>query len=340
MVSASTSNGTINSNYKYVWSNNIGWINFGCNHCNVHVTDSAITGYAWNNNYGWINLNPTKSGIKNDGEGHLSGFAWGENLGWIDFNNVSINNSGKFTGKANGDLSGVINFDCSNCNVQTDWRPKSVRESSNKIIGGTIMSPTAPEGGFKMIINNDDKYTTNHIVNLTLLGGQDVSTMIISNSSKFSKFSSTGKISYQPNYNWDLCRGRLLCLSGKYTVYVKFFAPWGKSSPIIMDNINYIIPDNHKNFITRLISSVKKISRATELSNKENSELVSLTTKSQKLIQNTTSTSIKSTTSTMIQKETNRFSDEKHNLLDNYRIKSIVSIIFIILVGLGIIIIK
>lgn len=128
---ASITDGTIDSNYKYAWGEKIGWINFGCSYCNVHITDSGLTGYAWSENYGWINLNPANSGVKNDGEGTLSGYAWGENLGWINFSGVTIDSEGRFHGIASGDISGQINFDCNQCQVKTDWRPRSVRPACN-----------------------------------------------------------------------------------------------------------------------------------------------------------------------------------------------------------------
>ncbi len=56
---ASITDGTIDSTYKYAWSENTGWLNFGTTEGNVHVTDSALTGYAWAENIGWINLNPS-----------------------------------------------------------------------------------------------------------------------------------------------------------------------------------------------------------------------------------------------------------------------------------------
>jgi hypothetical protein len=130
IVFASTSDGTINSTYKYAWSEDIAWLNFGTTVGNVHVTDAALTGYIWSANYGWINLNPTQSGVKNNNEGTLSGYAWGENTGWINFAGVVINSSGEFTGTANGDITGVINFNsstCLSCKVVTDWRPLSTR---------------------------------------------------------------------------------------------------------------------------------------------------------------------------------------------------------------------
>ena len=105
----------------YAWSNNIGWINFGCDQCNVQVTDSAVTGYAWSENYGWINLNPSTSGVKNTTHGVLSGYAWGENLGWINFDGTNITCEGKFAGILSGDVVGSVNLACSNCNIQTDW---------------------------------------------------------------------------------------------------------------------------------------------------------------------------------------------------------------------------
>jgi len=119
-VAAST--GTIDNTYKYVWGENIGWINFRTVNGNVQVGDSALSGYAWSKNYGWINLNPSQSGVKNDGAGQLSGSAWSEHLGYIDFGGVSISSTGTFTGIASGTQSGRINFDCTNCKVVTDWR--------------------------------------------------------------------------------------------------------------------------------------------------------------------------------------------------------------------------
>ncbi len=115
--------GTIDTTYKYAWSNNAGWINFGCTYCNVQVTDTAITGYAWSQNYGWIKLDPNGGGILNSG-GNLSGSAWGENTGWVNFGNVEINSSGQFTGTASGDVVGTVSFSgCgSNCGVTTTWR--------------------------------------------------------------------------------------------------------------------------------------------------------------------------------------------------------------------------
>ena len=133
---ASTTDGTIDSTYKYAWGKNIGWINFGITSGNVHVTDSALSGYAWSENFGWINLNPTTSGVTNDSAGTLSGYAWGENLGWINFNGVTINSSGEFTGSASGDNSGQISFDCTNCKVKTDWRPASTRTTPSTGGGG------------------------------------------------------------------------------------------------------------------------------------------------------------------------------------------------------------
>lgn len=117
---ASSTDGTIDSTYKYAWSENIGWINFGTGGGSVHVTDSGLTGYAWNDNYGWINLSPAASGVKNNGEGVLFGSAWGENIGWINFSGVTINSASEFSGIASGSVSGRISFNCANCKVKTD----------------------------------------------------------------------------------------------------------------------------------------------------------------------------------------------------------------------------
>jgi hypothetical protein len=113
--------GSILDDYKYAWSDNVGWINFE----EVEVTDSYLSGYAWSSNSGWINLSPSSGGVLND-QGDLSGYAWGESLGWIDFSNVQIDTeTGVFSGTASGDLIGSLTFDCSNCDVRTDWQADS-----------------------------------------------------------------------------------------------------------------------------------------------------------------------------------------------------------------------
>jgi len=143
-VLASETNGTIDSTYKYAWGENIGWINFGCDNCNVAITDSALSGYAWSSQYGWINLSPNQggnTGVQNTSEGVLSGYAWSSNLGWINFSGVTINTSGEFLGYATVKSdSSQINFNCANASscgsadfkVKTDWRPASVR----RVAGG------------------------------------------------------------------------------------------------------------------------------------------------------------------------------------------------------------
>ncbi len=128
---ASVSDGTIDSTYKYAWSENTGWINFGCDNCDARVTDSGLSGYALSETVGWINLDA----VVNDGEGNLSGYAWGENVGYIKFDpvngGVSINSSGEFTGSALGENIGWIIFD-GDYKVKTDWRPVSAMAASEE----------------------------------------------------------------------------------------------------------------------------------------------------------------------------------------------------------------
>lgn len=115
--------GNIDPQYKFAWGDEIGWLNFGCDFCNVFVSDSKITGFIWSENFGWINLAPENGGVRNDGRGNLSGYAWGENLGWISFNNVRINQDGFFEGEAVIERLGRINFNNPNFKIRTTWRP-------------------------------------------------------------------------------------------------------------------------------------------------------------------------------------------------------------------------
>lgn len=129
VVEASETDGTVDPTYKYAWGENVGWVNFGCDNCSVHVTDSGLSGYALSETAGWINLDA----VANDGEGNLSGYAWSENTGYIKFDptngGVHINSSGEFTGSALSENVGWIIFSGDN-KVKTDWRPASSRVST------------------------------------------------------------------------------------------------------------------------------------------------------------------------------------------------------------------
>ncbi|MFH1188137.1 MAG: carboxypeptidase-like regulatory domain-containing protein [bacterium] len=241
-VFASSTNGTINSVYKYGWSENIAWINFGLSAGDIHVTDAGISGYAWSSNYGWINLNPPGSGVKNNGAGTFSGSAWGENTGWINFSGVSIDSDGYFNGYASGDVTGRISFNCSNTNscadsdfkVQTDWRPRVVRplcnnaidddndglidypndlgceslednDEINQIQGLSFESSNPPAAPAMVLINNGDEYTNSQDVVLTLFSNSDVENISISNSPDFF---GVPQISFQKEISWNLCQGQ------------------------------------------------------------------------------------------------------------------------------------
>ena len=140
---ALAASGTIDATNKYAFSNIGGWINFSPTKSTVTVTDSALTGYAWSANDGWINLSPTLGGVKNDGKGILSGYAWDPSAGWVSFTGVTIDTTtGKFSGKATGDtIDGAvytINFDCTYCDVVTDWRPTVASSNTTTSAPGAI----------------------------------------------------------------------------------------------------------------------------------------------------------------------------------------------------------
>ena len=150
-VFASSTDGTIDSTYKYAWTEAGGWLDFGTSQGNVHISDSALTGYAWSANFGWVSLNCSNDiscatvdyKVSNDGAGSLSGYGWNETAGWISFNpsngGVSINSSGEFSGYGWGENIGWIVFNCSTTSscgtvdykVKTDWRPRSARPACN-----------------------------------------------------------------------------------------------------------------------------------------------------------------------------------------------------------------
>ena len=125
----------------YAWSSNYGWINFGCTNCNAQISNTGLTGWAWNENVGRILLNPNNGGVTNTVQGVLGGHAFAEGAGWINFSGVSISNSGAFKGQASSDNMGTINFNCDNCNVQSNWEPSGGSSSS----GGARETPGVDE---------------------------------------------------------------------------------------------------------------------------------------------------------------------------------------------------
>jgi len=286
-ASALNISGPIKSSYKYAWGEKLGWLNFATTYGNIIVDDSKLTGYIWSDGYGWINLAPTNSGqgVANNCSGQLSGYAWGERVGWINFSGAAIDSSGKFTGLAgeSSTAAGRINFDCSGCEVRTDWRPCASRpacsntvdddgdgkidypedpgcsyaidDSEDSTPGGwgtapLLSPPQAPAGGdFNVVINSGAKSTDDPIVVLNLFGGPDTVKMAVSN---FSDFRDAGQEAYQTTKPWDICRGRADCGSGEYTVHVRFYTSWGTFSPAVSASVNYkksgtetAVPEKH-----------------------------------------------------------------------------------------------
>ncbi len=130
----------ISSSHNYAWSNTGGWVNFAPTNGGVSVTNSALSGYAWSANDGWINFSPSTSGVTNDGKGNLSGFAWDATAGWVAFSGVTIDSSGRFHGQATGANGYVITFNCTQCDVETIWRPSTATTQVSAGGGGGAVS--------------------------------------------------------------------------------------------------------------------------------------------------------------------------------------------------------
>src|SRR3990167_9192587 len=298
---ASSTDGTIDSTYKYAWGENIGWVNFGTSNGNVHVTDSGLSGYTLSENIGWIYLGDITN---NNGVGTLSGYAWSENTGWIKFNptngGVIINSSGEFTGSALGENIGWIIFG-GDYKVKTDWRPRSARPACNNSSdddgdcktdypadpgcsslddtdetdpvaapsgggggGGGLPPeaynpPTVPEGGFKILINDNATETDSRKVTLTLKGGSNTKAVWISESSQFPE-------GFQVSYNSSLSQVSItfdLSLGeGTKTVYAKFCTQWGRCSNVVSDNITRVgetVVEKIVEVPKKIIEEIKKV---------------------------------------------------------------------------------
>lgn len=222
---ASNVDGIITPNPKYAFGENLGWINFGCDNCNVHVTDTGLTGYAWSKQYGWINLSPDNSGVTNNCSGELGGRAWSRTLGWIDFSGVVIDNTGKFTGTAGtpGTKAGRINFSCDSCNVSTDWQQCSLRESPAQVLINSISDSTIPSISANITITNEGNIDTEYQyewcvvsdINNSCGGGDDV-------------YYASGAKLILSGESWDTTKSAVVNNPGAY--YFKLVAFYGVNS--------------------------------------------------------------------------------------------------------------
>lgn len=148
-------------------------------------------------------------------------------------------------------------------------------------LGGGGMSaawynpPQPPAEGFKVLINNGAEYTNSLTVTLNLTGGPDTERMAISN---FPDFHEAGQEPYKEGKEWNLCKGLTSCPEGEYTVYAKFYAPWGKSSEVVSDNIVFRkkkpIIEKIKEVPKKIGEEIKEISKKTSELTKKVAELI------------------------------------------------------------------
>jgi hypothetical protein len=210
---ASNIDGSITPGPQYAYGENLGWINFACDNCNVHITDTAVTGHAWSKQYGWINLNPDGAGVINNCAGQLGGKAWSRALGWLDFSGVSIDTSGIFTGLGGtpGTKAGRINFSCTNCAVATDWMQCSLRESPAQVVINGLTSTTIPTITANITITNEGTTNTEYQYEWCVVsdianpcgGGDDV-------------FYASGAKLIIPGENWNTTKDATVPVAGNY----------------------------------------------------------------------------------------------------------------------------
>jgi hypothetical protein len=157
----------------------------------------------------------------------------GISSGWITdtaytFHNLQCNHTYSFHVKArNGD------------NIETTYTDPSTIEAQ---ACPSTLPPTAsnppqtpgkttdnPEGGFKVSINDNNQYTNNPNVTLTLSAGDDTDKISVSNSPAFNNAS---LVPYQKEFKWNLDP-----TDGAHTVYVKFYTRYGIASKTFSDSI-------------------------------------------------------------------------------------------------------
>src|SRR3989344_5149989 len=234
---ASSTDGTIDSTYKYAWGENVGYIKF----------------------------NPTNGGVIINSSGEFTGSALGENIGWIIFGGdykvktdwrpqsarPACNNSSDDDGDGKTDYP--ADPGCSSLDDTDETDPAAVSSGGG---GGlppeAYNSPIVPEGGFKILINDNATETDSRKVTLTLKGGSNTKAVWISESSQFPE-------GFQVSYNSSLSQVSItfdLSLGeGTKTVYAKFCTQWGRCSNVVSDSITRV----GETVIEKIVEVPKKI---------------------------------------------------------------------------------
>lgn len=225
--------------------------------------DGNLSGYAWSENTGWINFNPAFGGVTINSSGDFLGYAWGENIGWIVFNCATTNSCATVNYKIKTDWRPQSARPCTSW-TYSEWgtcsagqQTRTVTSSSPSGCSGgspvltqtctvtpipgsggggsypteSLQLPRAPEGGFKILINEDAVETNSRNVVLTIGAGSNTSKMAISN---FSDFRNASLESYQPTKTWTLTEGE-----GEKIVYIRFYTLYDQPSVVFSDSIFY-----------------------------------------------------------------------------------------------------
>ena len=152
---------------------------------------------------------------------------------------AGTSHSSTITGLSNGNSYNyyVRCTDGSNANSDDYTISFSVTSPSSSGGGGGSPAmwtlPTVPSGGFKVYINGGALTTSNRNVSLNFNAGTDIKKMAIS---MIGDFTDASQEDYIISKQWDLCSkfgGSIknpTCPDGTYTVYVKFYTAYGRSS--------------------------------------------------------------------------------------------------------------
>lgn len=103
-------------------------------------------------------------------------------------------------------------------------------------VDGSRDMPTAPEGGYKIVLNNGDAFTTSREVLVTMNAGTDIEKVAMSHSEDFAEASLQ---EYNPVMTWTLSDGY-----GPKNVYVKFYTRFGHASEVAVGSIVYKFDPN------------------------------------------------------------------------------------------------
>ncbi|MCK5123088.1 MAG: DUF2341 domain-containing protein, partial [Candidatus Pacebacteria bacterium] len=192
---------------------------------NADSQDQITASYSVNSNSG-----NTEYYVENITAGTNSD--WTTSLGWASDGLVCGENYTFKVKARNGDEVETVFTDT--VSAKTQDCGSGLPPSASNPPASPAPSEDNSTGEFKIVINNNDEYTSSPTVSLKLTAGADTTKMAISDNPEFNGAS---QIAFQENIEWEICRGGSRPAPTTCVVYAKFYTKYGQPSEVVSDSI-------------------------------------------------------------------------------------------------------